>query len=106
MLRDLDCEAAQSYLPEQLYLAGKLTGWRHISEVFNMEIGHGGDDPRLKNMRSAAFLVRDAKVWHYSGTGAQPYMFLDLPGGADAVKHYMVTAYADQDPHGVLALVS
>lgn len=93
---------AASYLPDQYFLAEKLSGWRHISRSFNYEVAIGDVDGYKSSLPLQAVL-QQTKVWHYSGkNGLQPPMFLDLES-EDDVRRWLQEHYWEQDPTGIIA---
>ncbi len=124
-----DGDHIPTYLPEQYYLARRFDAWRHIDHVWNWELGfertvpthsvtlheavaesieHGWTSffPEVDIHSSCliAMVLRDVRVWHYSGTDdTQPWMFLDCVN-ATAVKFFAAHVwFAARDPGGVLA---
>ena len=112
-------EEDASYLPDQYFLAQRLTGWRHIGECFNLEVAlgteclqspeetQGAAGPRIElrcdDLQPQEDLLSRTYVWHYSGkAGLQPWMFQDVQGPL-AVKTWLCQHYGVQDPNVVIA---
>ena len=119
ILQDLDqsVDWQPTYLPEQYYLAQRLTGWRHISFYWNHEVSLGVEFSdqwawyALRDNSSSASsdseiealdkIEKDTKVWHYSGkSGMQPWMFQDFESHAQ-VKEWLLEHWNMMDPGGI-----
>ena len=130
MVAEIHRRSGASYLPEQYYLADRLQGWRHIDKAWNWEICPEMDDPGITypidkacceakqfgwaslyldvwgqgDTPTAATVLRDVLVWHFSGTSSErtPWLLLDLPGAA-AVRHEVERRFQARDPGGIVA---
>ena len=74
-----------SNLPEQYFLAEKLSGWRHLDVAWNAEVypeiwpgvGKTVKASDWHNLGSnPAELRKNVHMWHFSGTWLQPWWFL------------------------------
>jgi len=89
-IRQIKCPTA---LPEQYYLAKRIGGWRHLDNIWNMEVGAQYEDPGYTWPREGARRDSSAKlrgrlwmnqeasqvhVFHFSGTKLHPWWYCDL----------------------------
>jgi hypothetical protein len=117
-----------SYLPEQYYLSEKLDAWRHIDMCWNWEVWPEWDDPGIthplpdacmrartcgwagyffrggaQTVPSASDVLRDVKIWHFSGSwDTPPWMLQNLPD-AQAVLDTAASLFRERDPGGIVA---
>jgi len=120
MLADIFSRSGATYLPEQYYLADRLSGWRHIDELWNMEVWPQHMDPgrthplleaRLETLMWDAEIgdgtvekvLQSTHVWHFSGVhDTNPWKFLDCSGPADTFRLASLVFKA-RDPSGIVA---
>ena len=130
MLEEVRQRDWATYLPEQYYLAEKLTEWRHIDQHWNWEVCPEWDDPgttrpvrsSYKRARVAGWagyygengyeggdeldaqqVLARVRVWHFSGRWeTAPWMFQqELDTGA--VHRAAMQECSARDPGGVVA---
>ena len=126
MVEEVAQRQQASYLPEQYYLAERLSGWRHIDKDWNWEVWPEWDDPGFthpvqyacQRARSAGWagyygntpecprpdtVLKEVKVWHFSGRWeTAPWMFQDS-ADTDAVRASAVALFRFRDPGAVVA---
>ena len=128
VIQDVSERRGESYLPEQYYLAERLTNWRHMSASWNWEVSPEWDDPGMIYPRSEARkearrkgwagsyfdrhydsskyaneVCKRVRVWHFSGSGdTDPWRFQNL-SDATAVYYAASWIFTSRDPGGVVA---
>mmetsp|Transcript_38482 Transcript_38482/g.97645 ORF Transcript_38482/g.97645 Transcript_38482/m.97645 type:complete len:535 (-) Transcript_38482:109-1713(-) len=125
MVKEVSERSQATYLPEQYYLAEKVSGWRHISSEWNWEVWPEWEDPRkthparearseAKRQGSSWMYGRRsphgsssssyARVWHFSGTGeTSPFYFMHLNLSADKVHEEAQRFFKHRDKSGMVA---
>ena len=126
LLQDVKGDIFPSFLPEQYFLADRLTGWHNIEQHWNWEVFFQWDVPRDLHPAgeawasswhqgwssyynpgpypSAEAVLEQVRIWHFSGVhDTQPWLFADLPN-AEAVRRFAADRwYAVRDPGGIVA---
>ena len=117
IIADVVKRRGESYLPEQYYLAEKLSHWRHISHFWNWEVCPEWDDPGIlqplehacqeakwngwagmRQGKSAADILDSVRVWHFSGNGdTVPWRFMHC-GNAVETRDLASRLFASRDP--------
>jgi len=130
MIAEVALREVVTFLPEQYYLAEKLSGWRHIDQAWNWEVWTEWDDPKMTHPVSLAQaqairqgwarnymqapcestpscsgeVLASTLVWHYSGIGeTAPWQFMDLKD-AKETRSVAGRRFAKRDPGGVVAV--
>lgn len=128
MMNEIAQRDKETYLPEQYYLAERLTGWRHIDQNWNWEVWPEWDDTGITHpvplacrkaklagwagyytgresddLPDAEGVLRNVRIWHFSGSwDTAPWMYLDLPDAA-SVRQAISKRFSARDPAGIVA---
>ena len=131
MIAEVANREGESYLPEQYYLAERLTGWRHIATKWNWEVWPEWDDPgythptmsahrdakrfgwagydldgwsdEMEGPPDAQTVLKNVCVWHFSGSSdTAPWLFQSA-ADANGVRERATKRFKHRDPGGVVA---
>lgn len=116
MCREVSEIEIRTYLPEQYFLAERLTGWRHLEPCWNMEVGTLREDPgytwpredarkdAIAQLRGKCWIEQDVdevKIFHFSGQKVSPWWYIHL--SPEAAKEAAGKEFQHRDPRRLIA---